>query len=404
MVRFNRFTSVALSIILLSSSSCAFTTPKTAFTKVSTRRNMVDPLLSLADLVHSSLTLASDTTANTEVDGVKNVLETISNTPHPTTSVVASLMGAVTDSINLPPVEAMKETVVSATPPPPPPPVVTPPPPVVTPPPPPPAVVVQKAAEVVKAATPPPPPPVEVIKASAPKVAEVVKATPPPPPPAVVTQAAPAVTKAVAKSATDVSTSGPSGSYSKVSYYTTLALYAASFPGLWSQIKRSTSAKMKQKTYVSPGANSFDGKTQREQAGEIMAYMKANNYEVQDAGEVITFRGIVQRSTSQAFFLVFCTALGMASLALVLQIQFQDLVLPVIGKPNWFYLTLLSPYAGLYYWKSGDRVDDIKVKLVTNDEETENEIVVEGNDEEIERMWRTLKWTEKGMVKVEGIF
>jgi len=78
--------------------------------------------------------------------------------------------------------------------------------------------------------------------------------------------------------------------------------------------------------------------------------------------------------------------------------------LPVIGKPNWFYLTLLSPYAGLYYWKSGDRVDDIKVKLVTNDEETENEIVVEGNDEEIERMWRTLKWTEKGMVKVEGIF
>ena len=55
------------------------------------------------------------------------------------------------------------------------------------------------------------------------------------------------------------------------------------------------------------------------------ADMKANNYEVVDAGETITFQGLVKRSASQAYFLVFCTLLGMASLALVLQIQFQDL-------------------------------------------------------------------------------
>jgi Cofactor assembly of complex C subunit B len=53
--------------------------------------------------------------------------------------------------------------------------------------------------------------------------------------------------------------------------------------------------------------------------------MKANNYDVVEAGETITFQGVVQRSVSQAFFLVFCTAIGLASLALVLQIQFQDL-------------------------------------------------------------------------------
>lgn len=40
------------------------------------------------------------------------------------------------------------------------------------------------------------------------------------------------------------------GSYSKVSYYTVLGLYVMSFPGLWSQIKRSTSAKIKRKTFV----------------------------------------------------------------------------------------------------------------------------------------------------------
>ncbi|KAL7507191.1 hypothetical protein ACHAXN_004410 [Cyclotella atomus] len=195
-----------------------------------------------------------------------------------------------------------------------------------------------------------------------------------------------------------------SPTYSKASYYTTLALYVASFPGLWSQIKRSTTAKVKRKTYVSPGENAPEGgKELRQQAGEIMAYMKANNYEVAEAGETITFRGLVARSTSQAFFLTFCTALGMASLALVLQIQFQDLELPGIGKPNYFLLTLLSPYAGLYYWRSGDRVDDMKVKLAANDDETLNEITIEGNDEEIDRMWRTLDLQEKGMVKVEGI-
>ena len=122
-----------------------------------------------------------------------------------------------------------------------------------------------------------------------------------------------------------------------------------------------------------------------------------------NAGETITFQGIVQRSTSQAFFLVFCTVLGMASLALVLQIQFQDLVLPGIGQPNWFYLCLLSPYAGIYYWKAGDRIDECEVKLATNDDDTENEMTIQGSEEELERMWRTLGWQEKGMVKVEGV-
>ena len=162
---------------------------------------------------------------------------------------------------------------------------------------------------------------------------------------------------------------------------------------------------MKQKTYVSPSEEDPEGgKTLRQQAGEIMAYMKANNYEISDnIGETITFRGIVARSTSQAFFLTFCTALALASLALVLQIQFIDLEL--FGtKINWFYLVLLSPYAGLYYWKSGDRVDEVKVKLLQSDENPkENEIIIQGPDEELERMWRALSLVEKGMIKVEGI-
>lgn len=197
---------------------------------------------------------------------------------------------------------------------------------------------------------------------------------------------------------------GFSPAYSKASYYTTLGLYILSFPGIWSQIKRSTKAKLKRKTFVSDGESADGGKDLRQQAGEIMAYMKANNYEVVEAGEVITFRGLVKKSISQACFLIFCTVLGMASLALVLQIQLQDFTIPLLGiKPNWFYLVLLSPYAGIYYWKSGDRVDDVKVKLASSDDDAENEITIEGNDEELERMWRTLEWKEKGMVKIEGL-
>jgi Cofactor assembly of complex C subunit B len=205
-------------------------------------------------------------------------------------------------------------------------------------------------------------------------------------------------------------------SYSKASYYTILGLYLISFPGLWSTIKRSTKAKVQRKEFVVPGEKAVvttavesdgtapkEGQSLRQTAGEIMAYMKANNYDVTDAGETITFRGIVPRSPSQAFFLTFCTALGLLSLGLVLQIQFQGLVLPLIGEPNWFYLALLSPYAGLYYWKSGDRIDECSVKLAANDDETENMITVQGSEEELDRLWRTLGWRERGMVRVEGI-
>ncbi len=93
--------------------------------------------------------------------------------------------------------------------------------------------------------------------------------------------------------------------------------------------------------------------------------MKANNYEVVEAGEVITFQGLVQRSASQAYFLVFCTLLGMASLALVLQIQFQDLgeltnrinttspkLLPCVQICVFLLMCLALLYSSPCFWKT----------------------------------------------------
>ena len=217
-------------------------------------------------------------------------------------------------------------------------------------------------------------------------------------------------------------------SYSQLSYFTVLGLYLLSFPGLISIIQRSTSAKMKRKTYVSPGVN-YSNRTAssadttaadtdtdtttmimmektpislRDQAIEIMAYMKGNNYAVQEmTNTTITFAGTVQRSLSQAFFLTFCTVLGLLSLALVLQIQFQSMMEE--NDINFFYLALLSPYAGIYYWNAGDRVDTIQIQLSTNTDETINDITMYGPDDEMERMWRTLQLQEKNMIPISSI-
>ena len=62
--------------------------------------------------------------------------------------------------------------------------------------------------------------------------------------------AAAAATSSSAAAVEDGVKSSFTPTYSNASYYTTLALYALSFPGLWSQIKRSTTAKVKRKTYV----------------------------------------------------------------------------------------------------------------------------------------------------------
>lgn len=54
----------------------------------------------------------------------------------------------------------------------------------------------------------------------------------------------------IAEASTDAVASSQPASYSQASYYTTLGLYLLSFPGIWSQIKRSTSAKVKRKTFI----------------------------------------------------------------------------------------------------------------------------------------------------------
>jgi len=177
------------------------------------------------------------------------------------------------------------------------------------------------------------------------------------------------------------------------SLYATLGLYAISFPGLYSLVKRSVKVQLVQKTFVFEN----DPRAMKEIAGEVMAYMKANNYDVAQADETVTFRGVVEASKSQAFFLSFCTFVGLASLALVLSIQ-----VPQIGA-YWYLTTLVSPFAGIYYWQNAQEDNEFQIKLEDREEQQTKALVVRGGKEDVERMARVMELQEEGMVRVKGI-
>ena len=68
--------------------------------------------------------------------------------------------------------------------------------------------------------------------------------------------------------------------YSSVSLYFTLALYVVTLPGLYSLITRSVKPSITRKTYDLPGPANPPAKTTRQVAAEVMAYFRAQNYDV----------------------------------------------------------------------------------------------------------------------------
>eukprot|EP00249_Psilotum_nudum_P005683 c19117_g1_i1 orf=247-1170(-) len=186
--------------------------------------------------------------------------------------------------------------------------------------------------------------------------------------------------------------------YSQASYYSSLGLFLLSLPGLWSLIKRSAKSKIVQKTFTVPGPSATEGKPPSQIAGEITSFFARNNFVVASRGEAVTFEGLMIPSRGQAAFLIFCTCISLISVALVLTITFPD-----VGE-NWYWLTALSPLAGVYYWIKASRKEQIKVKMVVADDETSMDVIVQGDDEQVDQLRKELKLMEKGMVYIKGIF
>jgi hypothetical protein len=133
-----------------------------------------------------------------------------------------------------------------------------------------------------------------------------------------------------------------------------------------------------------------------ELAREISMHFRRNNYEIAEAGEVITFEGNIAPEKGTAAYITFCVAIGLLCIALVCSIA-----LP--GGNLWYALASISPLSGSYYMENAGRKEQVKVKMVTADDDMTTDLIVEGDVEEIERMRRDLNLVPKGMVRVKGI-
>ncbi|CAL5229519.1 g12859 [Coccomyxa viridis] len=187
------------------------------------------------------------------------------------------------------------------------------------------------------------------------------------------------------------------GGFAKESYYVTLGLFLLSLPGLWSQIKRAPKAKKVRKTFEVAGPARSDALPLDERARQLFAYFKHYNYEVMETGETIRFAGTYKASRGQAAALIFYVFCGLASTALVLSIAAP------FGGQNWYWLTLLSPLSGFYYWQRGTRQEEVQVKMVTADDDSVTDILVEGPEEEVMRLRKEFNLMEKGKELVKGL-
>jgi len=182
----------------------------------------------------------------------------------------------------------------------------------------------------------------------------------------------------------------------KPSYFASLGLFVLSAPGLWSLVKRSAKSKVGRKTFEVAGPSAAESMPLDELAREVSMFFKRNNYVIADAGEVITFEGNIAPERGTAAYITFCAAIGLLCIGLVCSIA-----LP--GGNAWYALALVSPLSGSYYMENAGRKEQMKVKMVTADDDMTTDIIVEGDVEEIERMRRDLNLVEKGMVYVKGV-
>lgn len=160
----------------------------------------------------------------------------------------------------------------------------------------------------------------------------------------------------------------------------TLLLTVLSLVGLVFFIRASTKARIQQITLVSeqPEASLMAG---------LQQYMQQRAYKVAkvDAeNNSVTFEGFVRPSVFLAVFLTMLAAVGILCLLLVL----SQLI------PNWSWislnLVLLSPVAGVFYWKKAGRNEQVSLKLDNSGGEQQSKITVVAHRDELIELQRSL--------------
>lgn len=160
----------------------------------------------------------------------------------------------------------------------------------------------------------------------------------------------------------------------------TLLLTVLSLVGLVFFIRASTKDRIQQITLVceQPEASLMAG---------LQQYMQQRAYKVTkiDAeNNSVTFEGFVRPSVFLAVFLTMLAAVGILCLLLVL----SQLI------PNWSWISLivvlLSPVAGVFYWKKAGRNEQVSLKLDKTSGSEQSKITVVAHRDELIQLQRSL--------------
>ncbi|KAL5979679.1 hypothetical protein ACLOJK_019590 [Asimina triloba] len=179
--------------------------------------------------------------------------------------------------------------------------------------------------------------------------------------------------------------------YSLASYYTSLGLFVISVPGLWSLIKRS----VKSKDGVYYVIND-----------RLTMHCHPNWSKYIFRGQVvITFQ---EQGVGVQYFQVSESKDGTAFENSVVQKTFVEEenkgpnqvageILSFFTRNNFVVSDRGETITGAYYWQRASRKEQIKVKMMVGDDGTLSEIIVQGDDVQVEEMRKELKLSEKGM-------
>lgn len=125
-------------------------------------------------------------------------------------------------------------------------------------------------------------------------------------------------------------------------------------------------------------------------AKQLQQYFSQRAYRIADIDaeqDQIAFEGIVRPSVFLAIFLTMLCAIGALCLSLVLSILFSNLAFAP------YLLILLSPLAGIFYWRKAKRPEKVLLRINSEqntDHLAQSVITVIGHRDELSEMERIL--------------
>jgi len=164
----------------------------------------------------------------------------------------------------------------------------------------------------------------------------------------------------------------------------TLLLTLLSLVGLFFFIRASVKERTQEVRLVSEQA-------QAPLMAQLQQYLQQRSYrvvEVDSQQNQVTFEGVVRPSVFLAIFLTLLAAVGILCLALVLSLLFTSLSAVFLG------LVVLSPAAGVFYWKRAGRKEQVllKVEAINSSKpQLQSQITVIAHRDELSELQRALK-------------